>query len=72
MQILGIIGPWQLIIFIIVVLPFIILPIIALIDIIRSEFTGSNKIVWVLVVFFFPIIGSILYFMFGSNKKIKP
>ncbi len=42
----------------------------ALVDILKSEFTGSNKIIWVLVVLFLPLIGSILYFVIGKKQKI--
>jgi hypothetical protein len=47
-----------------------ILCIVALIDILRSEFTGNNKLVWLLVVIFFPLIGSILYFLLGPKQKV--
>jgi hypothetical protein len=43
---LGMIGAWQIIL--ICILP----TIIALIDIVRNEFTRNNKIVWLLVVLF--------------------
>jgi len=45
--------------------------IIALIDILRSEFRGNDKVVWVLVVIFFPFLGSILYFIIGRSGKIR-
>jgi len=48
----------------------IVLIIWALVDILKSEFTGSNKVIWVLVVLFLPIIGSILYFVIGRKQKI--
>jgi hypothetical protein len=48
-----------------------ILCIVALIDILRSEFTGNNKLVWLLVVIFFPLIGSILYFVLGPKQKVS-
>ena len=55
------------------ILFFIFLPLIliisALVDILKSEFTGNNKIVWVLVVMFLPLLGSILYFVIGRNQK---
>ena len=57
-------------IFIIVLFIFL-LPLIALIDILRSKFEGNNKVVWVLVVIFLTIIGAILYFTIGKNQKIK-
>lgn len=70
MTYLGMIGPWQIIILSFVFLG-IIPTIIALIDILKSEFEGNNKIVWVLVVLFFNLVGSILYFTIGTNQKIK-
>ncbi len=45
--------------------------IIALIDILKSEFTGNNKIVWLLVILLIPIVGPIIYFIVGKNQKIK-
>lgn len=46
-----------------------ILCIIALIDILRNEFTESNKLIWVLVVTFIPFIGPLLYFFIGEKHK---
>lgn len=43
---------------------------IALIDILKSNFKEStSKIIWVLIVIFLPIIGSILYFIIGKENK---
>ena len=67
---LGFVGPWQLII-ICLALIGIILPLIALIDILKNNFSGDNKIVWVLVVLFFPLIGAILYYTIGTKQKVK-
>ena len=48
----------------------IVLPLIALIDVLKSSFRESvNKIVWVLVVILIPVIGPILYFIIGRNQK---
>lgn len=52
-------------------IPFLIW-LICLIDVLRNEFTGNNKIIWFLVVFFLPVIGSILYFFIGTDQKIRP
>lgn len=41
-----------------------------LIDIIRHEFTGYNKIIWILVIVCFPVLGAILYLVFGRNQRI--
>ena len=42
----------------------------ALIDILRHEFTGSNKVIWFLTVTFIPILGPILYFTMSGRHKI--
>ena len=42
-----------------------------LIDIIKHEFTGYNKIIWILVLFFFPRLGAVLYLIFGRSQRIK-
>ncbi|MFT3920766.1 PLDc N-terminal domain-containing protein [Cloacibacterium sp.] len=62
-------------IYLIIVSVFLFLPtllwIIALVDILKSNFKDSNnKILWVLVVILLPVIGSILYFIIGKNQKI--
>jgi hypothetical protein len=44
----------------------------ALIDILRHQFRGNyEKLIWVLVVLFLPILGSILYFIIGRSHRIK-
>lgn len=53
------------------ILIIVLLPLVVLFDILRSEFRDNNKIVWVLVVIFFPIIGSVLYFIIGKDQKIR-
>ena len=70
MTYLGMVGPWQIIILTLVLLG-IIPTIIALINILKSKFNGNDKIVWVLVVLFFNLIGAILYFVIGRKQKIK-
>lgn len=71
MELLGIFGPFQILIFLTVIFITAVLPILALIDILRSDFTGNNKIMWVLIVLFMNIIGSILYFLIGKNQKTQ-
>ena len=63
------------VIHLIIVFIFLLLPsifwIIALIDILKSDFRDTNgKIIWALVVIFLPVIGSILYFLIGKSQKI--
>jgi len=47
-------------------LPFI----LAFIDILRSDFGGNNKIVWLLAVIFVPFLGPIAYFVVGRKQRI--
>ena len=61
-------GVQELIILFFIFLPLMLI-ISALVDILKSEFTGNNKIVWVLVVMFLPLLGSVLYFVIGRNQK---
>lgn len=44
-----------------------ILDVIAIVSCIRSPAPTSHKILWILVILFLPIIGMILYFMFGAK-----
>lgn len=71
MEILGFIGPQEIIIVLLVIPVFLIIPIIALVDILKNEFTGNNKLIWVLVILLSWLIGAILYFFIGRNQKIK-
>lgn len=71
MELLGVIGPQELIVILVVSSGFFLLPILALVDIVRSKFEGNMQLIWILVVFFFNIIGSILYFIIGRNQKIQ-
>lgn len=70
MALLGIIGPTELIIILMVGLFFFLIPLLALVDIVRSKFEGNMQLVWVIIVVFFNVIGSILYFIIGRNQKI--
>jgi len=40
----------------------IILPIIAIVDILKRRLLGIDKLIWILLVAFIPFIGSIIYF----------
>ncbi|MFI2741868.1 PLDc N-terminal domain-containing protein [Zhouia sp. PK063] len=70
-MIYGIIGAPQVLLLLLVGIFCLLLPLLALIDILKNEFSGNNKIVWVLVVIFFSLLGSILYFTIGKNQKIN-
>jgi hypothetical protein len=42
-----------------------------LVDILRSEFTGYNKFVWLFMAVFLPVLGVILYLVIGREQKIR-
>jgi len=62
------IGMPELIVIIFILAP-IVLIVWALIDIVKAEFAGFNKVIWILIVLFLPVIGSILYFTIGKKQK---
>ena len=62
------IGLWQTI-FLFLILCFVLFPIVALISILKNEFDGKEKLIWVLVVLLLPIVGSILYFIIFRPKQ---
>lgn len=45
------------------------LPIIAIIDIMKNNFQGNDKILYALIVIFIPL-GAIIYFIIAPSKKI--
>lgn len=56
-----------LIIFLLVIM---VIPwLIALIDILRSDFRNNNKLIWLIAVIFVPFIGAIAYFLIGRKQK---
>ena len=53
-------------------LPWLILWIVALVDILKSDFRGQfDKLIWILVILLIPFLGSILYFVIGRKNKVK-
>lgn len=44
----------------------------ALIDILKNEFIGPNKLIWLLLVIFLPLIGVICYYFIGTKQKLPP
>ncbi len=68
--ILSFIGGGELVIILLFSLFVFLIPVIALIDILKSNFKGNDKIMWVLVVLLLPLLGALLYFLIGKNQKI--
>jgi len=70
MEIFGAIMGMEIFFFLFVLFLGLILPLLALIDIVKSDFEGNNKLIWALIVVFVNFIGAILYFAIGRNQKI--
>ena len=47
-----------------------VIPLIAIIDILRSKFNGNDNILMMLLVIFIPF-GAIIYFIIGPSRKIR-
>jgi hypothetical protein len=54
----------------IIMLFFLLLPIMAIIDIMRSKFEGNDNLLMLLIVIFIPL-GSIIYFILAPSRKIR-
>ena len=68
---MGPIGMPEIIVIFIMFIPLI-LSVCALISCLKSNFQDStNKIVWVVVILFLPVIGSILYFAISPKQRIQ-
>lgn len=70
-EMIGIIGGVAFFVFLLVFVAVFVFWLWALIDILKSEFTGPNKVVWLLMVMMVPLIGAILYYFIGREQKIK-
>lgn len=42
------------------------------VDIAKSEFNGNNKILWLILTIFVPLIGMSLYWFIGQDRKVNP
>jgi len=52
-----------------VILFIFLLPLLALISALMSDFPGNEKIIWVLIILLLPFLGSVLYFLIGRNQR---
>lgn len=71
MTLLGIIGGPELIVLLLVAAFIFLIPIFALVDIVRSKFEGNMQLIWVIIVVCLNILGALLYFVIGRNQKIQ-
>lgn len=45
--------------------------IFTIVDVVRSKFhTDTDKLIWILIVIFLPLIGTILWFLIGRGKAV--
>jgi len=65
------IGTWQISIILIGVVFLLLFPLLALISVLKNQFQGNDKIMWVLLIIFLPFLGALLYFLIGRGKAIK-
>jgi len=70
MILLGVFVAQELFVLVFLALFILLLPLIALVDILRSRFEGNLQLIWVIIVIFFNVIGTILYFIIGRRQKI--
>lgn len=56
------------ILFFAIALMVFLIPITAIIDVVGMKTQGNDKLIWVLIILFMPIIGSLLYFIIGRPK----
>lgn len=66
-----IIGSSGVLIILFFVLFIFLLPIVALVDIVRSRFEGNMQLIWVLIVLLLNFMGALLYFFIGRKQKVN-
>jgi hypothetical protein len=62
------IGIWEMAVLLILI--YLIFWVIAFVDIMKSEFRGNDKIIWLLAMIFAPILGLVCYFIIGRKQKV--
>jgi len=61
----------SLLLIVFIALFIVLLPVLALISVLMNDFPSGEKLIWVLVILFLPILGSILYFLIGSDRRTR-
>jgi len=65
-----VLGTFQILLIVLGSLLVLLFPLQALISVLKNNFSGNDKIIWVLVIIFLPFFGSLLYFAVGRSKKL--
>lgn len=45
--------------------------VLCLVEIIKSEYPGNNKVVWLVLVILLPLIGMVVYYVVGRGQRIE-
>lgn len=69
MTLSSIIGAQEIIVILMVAAFVFLIPIWALVDIVRGKFKGNMQLIWVIIVVCLNLIGAVLYFGIGKNQK---
>jgi len=54
-----------------IILFIVLLPVFALVDLLTNRYPANDRLIWVLVILFLPILGSLLYFLIGRDRRIR-
>ncbi len=46
-----------------------VLDVVAIVSVLGGTSSGGRKLLWVLIILFFPVIGVILYFLIGQSPR---
>ncbi|MCG2811772.1 MAG: PLD nuclease N-terminal domain-containing protein [Candidatus Aminicenantes bacterium] len=57
-----------ILLFVLIIVP---IWLIAFVDILKNDFKGNDKLIWLLVVIFVPLIGPLCYFFIGQKQKLS-
>ena len=64
-------GSFQILLIVLGSLLVLLYPLLALISVLKNDFSGNDKFVWVAVILFLPFIGATLYFLIGRGRQSK-
>ena len=68
---LGNISGWHVLILFVLTIPALVLFICAIVSIVRARLAAGAAALWVLVCLFFPLVGSILWFVVGRRSAAR-
>lgn len=68
MTLLGIIGIWQIIL-LAFFLSLLLLPVWAIVVMLKNEHEPNNRLLWIVLIILLPIIGSVVYLILRGNTR---